>query len=436
MLRLDQSYRSVRTRYAVRLIQVLKLPTQWFKSPQYTPGTFRADPWQRILTIISLGAIVIVSSFRPDFASFASIVIILGSLAVALWRPRFPLQGLLAQIGILSVSLAFSDIYGSLCLALSVLCLISVGIERPLRIVIPATLLVQVAFFAVLVVLDDDSDTRIQTASIFGVVSGSAGAAGLGVAIRSQRKYIDAINERAVHAEETREAESRRRVSDERMRIARDLHDAVAHHIAVVSVYTGLARTTLNTSTEKTEAALAKAQESTRSVLSELQQIVHILRDSEGAEETSRQPIPEFSQIEDLIATFADTGFRVTYRVHGLSGEIPTSTGLVTYRVVQESLTNAARYGDGAALVDITFGGDAIRIEVSNTISTAERGTQGTGHGLIGMRERVRLIDGSLTYTSDAGMFTLVAVLPWNRQIEIAEVEGNGVATDDQRRDR
>jgi signal transduction histidine kinase len=211
------------------------------------------------------------------------------------------------------------------------------------------------------------------------------------------------------------------------MRIARDLHDAVAHHIAVVSVYTGLARTTLNSSVEKTEDALAKAQESTRSVLSELQQIVHILRDSENSPNGSRQPAPDFGSIDDLVTSFGETGFRVTYRVHGQPGMLPTSTGLVAYRIVQEALTNASKYGDGSASVDVTFGIDSLRIVVVNRISDVAHESLGTGHGLIGMRERVRLVDGSLTFTSDADTFTLVSVLPWTPQEVTPEVKRNGV---------
>lgn len=119
-------------------MHVLKLQKSRFRSigySQYARGQLRADPWQAILTIISLGVTIIVGSFRHDFDSIASIAIIFGSLGIALWRPRFPTQGLLAQIGLLSVALAFSERYGSLCLAL--------------------------AFFAVLVVLDDDSDDCI-----------------------------------------------------------------------------------------------------------------------------------------------------------------------------------------------------------------------------------------------------------------------------------
>jgi signal transduction histidine kinase len=213
------------------------------------------------------------------------------------------------------------------------------------------------------------------------------------------------------------------------LRIARDLHDAVAHHIAVVSVYTGLARTTLNTSPEQTEDALAKVQDSTRSVLAELQQIVHILRDSEIHAGGSRQPTPNFSTIDDLVSSFSDTGFCVDYRVHGQPGTIPTATGLVAYRVVQEALTNASKYGNEGAEVDVTFGHDSLRIVVVNLIAEGGLGTGGTGHGLIGMSERVRLVDGSLAYTSSAGTFTLVAVLPWSPQPGKPEVTLNRVAT-------
>ena len=312
-------------------------------------------------------------------------------------------------------------------LALAVMCLISTGIERPLRIVIPAVVMVQATFFGMFALVDDES----LDGSVFGVFCGTAGAAGLGIAIRSQRQYINAINERALHAEETRDAESRRRISEERMRIARDLHDAVAHHIAVVSMYTGLARTTLTTSVEQTEAALAKAQEATRTVLTEMQQIVHILRDTETNGVNSREPAPDFSSIEELTSSFHDSGVQIDFHVQGQPGAMTTATGLVVYRVLQEALTNAHKYGDGRAEVEITFGDRWITIVVTNHLpisaTSSVPGERGSGHGLIGMRERVRLIDGSLNYAFDTGKFVLKAELPWNPHRATTEVARGAV---------
>ena len=376
----------------------------------------RADPWQPILTLISMAVIAGFVLFRGNLASGQVAGVVAGSAIVLGFRVKLPVQALLAQLGITLLAAIFVPGYAGMSLVVAVICLISLAIERPPRIVIPAIVLVQAAFFSMPVLASDQwSDDDI---SVFGVICGTAGAAGLGVAIRSQWQYIEAIREQAIRAEETRDAESRQRVSEERMRIARDLHDAVAHHIAVVSVYTGLARTTLTTSVEQTEAALAKAQEATRSVLTEMHQIVHILRDSESGSVDSRQPAPDFRSIEEMVTSFRETGAEVDFRVHGLPGSMPTALGFVAYRVIQEALTNAHRYGDGRVGADLTFGDHSIIIEVANQVPSHRvdpvPDEPGAGSGLIGMHERVRLVNDSMRHSLEAGTFTLRVDLPWS----------------------
>jgi signal transduction histidine kinase len=160
---------------------------------------------------------------------------------------------------------------------------------------------------------------------------------------------------------------------------------------------------------------LASAQQATRSVLEELQHIVHILRDPEPDGVNSRQPAPDFRAIEDLILSFTDTGLDVDFQVSGRSETMSTATGLVAYRIIQEALTNAQKHGNGQATVDITCGDLSITILITNSVAEPDNSVgqrSGTGYGLIGMRERVRMIDGSLEHALGAGTFTLRAELP------------------------
>lgn len=388
------------------------------EEPGDTLSRFRADPWQSILTLTSIAVIVGVALFLSRELSSLTVGLLIGFMIVVSIRVRFPELALAIQIVLLLVAAGLDERLVSPGLALSVICLLSLAIERSLRIVVPGVLLMQVALYATLALLNEGTSNElddIEESSLFGVVCGTAGIAALGVAIRSQRQYIVAIRQRAIHAEESREAESRRKVSEERLRIARDLHDAVAHHISVISLNTGLARTTLSTGDTQTESALARAQEATRSVLVELQQIVHILRDRELDGTNSRQPAPDFKSIEDLVLSFRETGIDVEFRVHGHPEAISTATGLVAYRVIQEALTNAHKHGNGRAAVEINSGDHAITIVVTNGVGRSNNLAgigSGTGHGLIGMRERVRMIGGSLAHTLEAGTFTLKAELP------------------------
>lgn len=379
----------------------------------------RADPWQSILTATSTAVIIGVALFLSRDLSALAVGVLAGFAIVVSLRIRFPELALAIQLALLLVAAGFDERLVSPGLAMAFICLISLGIERSLRVVVPAVLLVQVAFYTTLALLNEgpfnDIDDIDET-SVFGIVCGTAGIAALGVAIRSQRQYIEAISQRAIHAEESREAEARQKVSEERLRIARDLHDSVAHHISVISVYTGLARTSLSTTDTRAESALASAQEAARSVLAELQHIVHILRDPEHDGVNPRQPAPDFRSIEDLVLSFEETGLDVDFHTHGCPESISTATGLVAYRIVQEALTNAHKHGDGQATVEIACADPSITILVTNAVGNSNDSAgrrRGTGHGLIGMKERVRMIDGSLVHTLENGTFTLRAELPW-----------------------
>lgn len=395
----------------------------------------RADPWQAILNLIAIAVMAGFAIYRFESHTPATVAVLLAALAAFYARVSFPLLALLALVFLMLPAMHVAGSFVGPILTLTILGLVSLSIERSLTFAIPGILLVQLAFFTYLGSVDDD----VADGSIIGVVGGTAGAAGLGIAVRSQRQYIQAYRDRAIHAEETREAESRRRVSEERVRIARDLHDAVAHHMAVVNLYTGLARTTMGTSIEQSEAALARAQEATRAVMAEMQQIVHILRDTDAAGTGPRQPAPDATSIEELFSSFGDGGLELDIRTHGQPWAMSASTGLVLYRVVQEALTNAHRYGDGHAEVEIAYGERSVSLTVANRVphpgSAVEVDGIGTGHGLVGMRERIRMINGTLASGPELDRFVVRAVLP-----NIVHPAGDDVAprerTNDQRSGR
>jgi signal transduction histidine kinase len=386
----------------------------------------RADPWQSILSAIGLAIVIGFAIAGADSHSVGTLAMLMAAAVVFHARVPFPVLSLGLQVLVMVSATRIDESLVGPTLALTVFSLMSISIERPLPVAIAATIAVQLSLVVYLGAMDEDE----VDSSIFGVVFGTAGAAGLGVAIRSQRQYIKAINDRAIHAEETREAESRRRVSEERVRIARDLHDAVAHHMAVVGLYTGLARTTLRTSIEQSEDALAKAQDATRSVLGEMQQILHILRDTDSLGTGPREPAPDFTSIEELLASFGESGIDLDVRIHGAPGAMTTATGLVLYRVLQEALTNAHKHGDGSAEIDITFGERSIQLVVANpvalSVAGSDPGTRGTGHGLIGMKERMRMIDGTLTIDATTDRFVVRAELPRNSPRGGDAVPGSG----------
>ncbi len=236
-------------------------------------------------------------------------------------------------------------------------------------------------------------------------------AAAVGDAARTHRAYVAEVEQRADRAEQTREDEARRRVIDERLRIARELHDVVAHHIAVISVQAGAAAHILHRDPDQVGPVLEHIREASDTVLKEIQSVVGVLRSTDEHEST--EPTPGLARLPELLATLETTGFPVQHRQVGEARELPAMVDLAAYRIVQEALTNAHRYGDGSARLDISYTSGDIEVEVSNGIRGHADAAAGSGYGLLGMRERASAAGGSVT-ACPAGpdVFRVHAVLP------------------------
>ena len=170
--------------------------------------------------------------------------------------------------------------------------------------------------------------------------------AAAGDAIRSRRAYMDQITQRAVQAEHTREAEASRRVAEDRLRIARDLHDALAHQISVINLHAGVASRTIDDDPETAKTALATVRAAARRMLSEIGDLLTTLRASD--ESKSMAPTPGLAQVDTLIDEFEASGLHVTTRVDGEVSDLPPAMSLVGYRLIQESLTNVQKHGCSA----------------------------------------------------------------------------------------
>jgi len=229
----------------------------------------------------------------------------------------------------------------------------------------------------------------------YAVVAWSGMAAAIGDSVRSRRAVLAAAEERARRAEHSREEEAQRRVTEERLRIARELHDVVAHHIAVINVQAGVAGHLAETQPAEARAALAHVRRSSQLVLDELATILGLLRTTE--EPASTAPAPGLAQVDDLIDSMRHAGMHVTSRVSGMPRDLPTGTDLAAYRIVQESLTNAGKHGTGRVELSIQYLPDVVRIDVTNPMrSNGVPSSSSEGHGIIGMRERVLAAGGQL----------------------------------------
>jgi signal transduction histidine kinase len=231
------------------------------------------------------------------------------------------------------------------------------------------------------------------------------------------------LEERARRVEENRQHDARLRVHSERLRIARDLHDAVGHQVALISVQAGAIGYLLDTDLDKTREALAHIQQASAAALEELRLAVGLLRQPGDSEPT--EPAGGLGRLDELIGSFAATGLKVTCDVTGQARLLPEAVDLTAYRVIQESLTNTAKHAAGAsASVRLAFrpGVLALAVEDDGPGACSERGVErdgevgggrDTGHGIIGMRERAAAVGGWVSAgPRGGGGFQVLAELP------------------------
>jgi signal transduction histidine kinase len=238
--------------------------------------------------------------------------------------------------------------------------------------------------------------------------------AAIGDAVRSRRELLAAAMERAERAERTREEEALRRVTEERLRIARELHDVVAHHITLVNAQAGVAHHLGRSHPEHALGALERIRDTSRSALDELRATVSLLR--EPGEPPATAPTPGLTDLEDLLDSFRHTGLPVELHYEGDPEQLPAATGLTVYRIVQEALTNTRKHaGPAKADVRLEFAPRSVRLTIEDDGYGTAAGGDGTGYGLIGMRERARTVGGVVNagrVPAPGTGFRVVAELP------------------------
>jgi signal transduction histidine kinase len=260
-----------------------------------------------------------------------------------------------------------------------------------------------------------------------GIFAWTGMAATAGDAVRSRRAFVAAIRERAERAERTREEEARRRVAEERLRIARDLHDVVAHHIALVNVQAGVAAHVMDKRPDQAKEALAHVREASRSALGELRATVGLLRQS-GDPEAPTEPAPGLTRLDELVGTFHSAGLAVDVVRADEGSTLPAAVDLAAYRVIQEALTNVQKHAGTQAKAEVSVVRVGPNVEITVLDDGArnpggpDSGGAGGGHGLLGMRERVTALGGTLTTGPRyGGGFRVHAILPLTSRTARAE---------------
>lgn len=248
------------------------------------------------------------------------------------------------------------------------------------------------------------------------MVASSTASVALGLAVASRRQVFAAMRERAERAERDREEEARRRVDAERLRIARELHDVVAHSMSMINVQAAVAAHVLPSQPEHASAALIAIKDASREGLRELRAILNVLRqvDEDGS---GRVPAPRLSQLAALVDASTQAGLPTAVTVSGDTASLPPTVELAAYRIVQESLTNVLRHAgpDAHATVLVSVDADAVTVRVDDDGrgSATRNCDDGSGAGLAGMRERAGACGGTLDAgPRPAGGWQVTAVLP------------------------
>ncbi|MEM7764776.1 MAG: sensor histidine kinase [Pseudomonadota bacterium] len=243
-------------------------------------------------------------------------------------------------------------------------------------------------------------------------------AAGLAIGIwyvgrrmRFRGEYLRLLEERAQHLEREQHTEAERAVAEERTRIAREMHDVVAHQVSLMTVQAGAARTITESDPAAAGDAMAAVENAGRQALTEMRGLLGVLRPAEDA--TGLAPQPGLAELPTLVKQVSEVGPTVTLEQSGKLDTISSRIQLSIYRIVQEALTNVIKHAGADVSVAVTITGvdDAIELRVTDN----GRGTNGAsdgGHGIIGMRERATLLGGTLDAEASGDGFEVRAVLP------------------------
>jgi signal transduction histidine kinase len=220
--------------------------------------------------------------------------------------------------------------------------------------------------------------------------------------LRYRRARWAELQDRAERLERERQEEARRAVTEERLRIARELHDVIAHSMSVIAVQSAVGHHVMDTQPDQARQALAAIEATSRSALTEMRRLLGVLR-QEGQTRGSLAPAPGLADLDSLVSQVQDAGLRVWIKVDGQRGPVPPSVDLSAYRIIQEALTNVIKHADcQSATVTICYRADSVTVEIADKglaapgAGVAPAGN-GSGHGIIGMRERVAVFSGQFT---------------------------------------
>jgi signal transduction histidine kinase len=360
--------------------------------------------------IIAVGVAVRAdSSTRP-----LALALGLAAAAVLLLRRRAPTVTLALSGGLVLALFAVDHEAGAVAVIAPAVALYSLAYSRGRLHLIAALVAAAAAvMLADLFLAGHHHRLTLQTAAHVALVAIPVLAA---EALRNRRAYIQVLLERLELAERTREEEARRRAEQERLRIARDLHDVVAHTLTTINVQAGVAAHRLDRDPGNARDALATIETASHEALQELRTILGVLREP-GDGNAPLEPAPDLAAVGALIEQTRGTGLDVSFAVEGEQpARVPEAVQLAAFRILQESLTNARRHAPGsAARVTLAYRADRLQLAIENDTGQSGNGGGTPGVGIAGMRERATALGGIFEARRFGGRFRVAAELPYRR---------------------
>lgn len=359
------------------------------------------------------GAVTTPFQGKGDWDVSIPVVVTAFVIGVALFLRRKAPVTILAVTVTLTLVLMFLGVSGPVIGLPLAIAVYSVALRLPRR---QAWLLSALSALVLMATFIFATDFQFFDPAWIALLAIPAFATAAGSYSRSRRELLKSTEARAQAAEENREAEARQRVAEERLRIARDLHDVVGHHIAAIGLHADLADRALIDHPEIARESLDVVRTSAHEALSEISDMMKVLR-----ENTEMAPSPSLKNMSDLLTRFRRSGHSVTVNAQGNLENLPAFSDSVAYRVIQEGLTNASKYSaDATSRVDVTRREDSIHITILNPIDSAQPTTNKQGFGLMGMRERLAAVGGTMEIsTDDNSGFQLMVHIPLSREQQL-----------------
>jgi signal transduction histidine kinase len=362
-----------------------------------------------LVIVVPIAIVQVVFTFGAAYRFGASnridgwtIVLALASAASLTWRRSHPIVVLAAVYALLSVYFALQNPFGPIFLSLAVALFNAVSNGRRTLAWTTGYVGAAVLFTVLLTTREEFEANWVGTGAILAWISL---VMGLGEVARARR-------DRAEQAAAAQAEQDRRQASEERLKIAREVHDVLAHHVSLINVQSGVALHLIDSRPEQVREALTAIKQSSKEVLVELRNILGVLRDVDG--NAPRHPVASLDQLDRLLERMRTAGLPVELKVVGEERPVPKGVDAAALRIVQESLTNTYRHaGPTTAKITLSYLPNALRVEIEDEGRGSPGPSIGTGNGLTGMRQRAEALSGTFEAgPRPTGGFRVAATFP------------------------